>query len=99
MRWLLTWTLIGALLGVVVATLIAPFVLQKLLASTGAEDAMCQCTQLVQNTTRGLIRTQVWGIAIGAVTFPAVAGVVRWQWRRRKKAETPAEPVDGSSDE
>jgi hypothetical protein len=79
MRRLLTWMIIGSFVGSVIATLLAPMVLKTLLASTGAKDAMCQCMELVNNTAHLLIRTQIWGAAIGGVTFPIVA----WLFRRR----------------
>ena len=50
MRKFLTWMVSGALAGMIVATIAAPYVLETLLASTGAKDAMCQCTELVNNT-------------------------------------------------
>ena len=77
MRRVVTWMVVGAFVGSVIATLMAPVVLETLLASTGAQDAMCQCSQLVQNTASLLIRTQVWGGAIGAVVFPILAWLVR----------------------
>ncbi len=84
MRWYLSWLAAGALLGAVVATLVAPIVLETLLASTGAKDAMCQCTELVSNTASLLVRTQLWGAGVGALLFPSAAWFVR---RRRAKPE------------
>ena len=77
MRRVVTWMIVGAFVGSVIATLMAPVVLDTLLASTGAQDAMCQCSQLVQNTAGLLIRTQLWGAAIGGVLFPMVAWLIR----------------------
>jgi Na+/H+-dicarboxylate symporter len=79
MRTVVTWMIVGSFFGSVIATLVAPSVLQTLLASTGAKDAMCQCAELVGNTAGLLIRTQMWGGAIGAAVFPIVA----WLLRRR----------------
>ncbi len=84
LRRFFTWTVFGALTGVVVATLMAPAILRTLLASTGAQDAMCQCAQLVDNTSSLLIRTQVWGLLAGAILFPSADWLVRLLWRRRK---------------
>lgn len=77
MRRFVTWAIVGSFLGSVIATLLAPTVLQTLLATTGAKDAMCQCAELVNNTADLLIRTQLWGAAIGAVVFPILAWLVR----------------------
>lgn len=92
MRRIVTWAIIGSFIGSVIATLIAPTVLQTLLASTGAKDAMCQCVELVHNTSNLLIRTQIWGAAIGGVTMPILA----WLLRRKfgpKELPSPA-PVE-----
>ena len=88
MRRILIWIVVGAFLGSVIATLVAPQVLETLLASTGAKDAMCQCTELVNNTASLLIRTQLWGAAIGAVLFPIIA----WLVRRRFGPTAPPAP-------
>ena len=77
MRTIVTWMIVGSFFGSVIATLVAPTVLQTLLASTGAKDAMCQCAELVGNTSSLLIRTQMWGAAIGAAIFPLFAWLVR----------------------
>jgi len=79
MRKFLVWFAAGALVGSALATVCAPYVLETLLASTGAKDAMCQCTELVRNTASLLIKTQLTGGAIGAVVFPILA----WLMRRR----------------
>ena len=71
------WCLGGALVGTVVASLAAPKVLEALLATTGAQDAMCQCSELVHRTATRLIMVQLIGAAIGAVTFPLGAWLVR----------------------
>jgi hypothetical protein len=84
MRRFLNWMVLGALTGVIVATLVAPFVLKTLLASTGAKDAMCQCTELVTNTASLLVRTQVTGLAVGAIAFPLCAWLTRRFWEKRK---------------
>ncbi len=92
MRRFFTWMVFGAFTGGVVSTLAAPFVLQTLLASTGARDALCQCLELVNNTSSLLIKTQVWGVIIGAVLFPTGAWITKRLWARRKarKAVPPA---------
>jgi len=91
MRFFLTWLAVGAVVGGGLATLFAPFVLETLLASTGAKDAMCQCTELVKNTASLLIRTQVCGAGGGAVVVPAIAFLAR---RRFKPASAePAAPA------
>lgn len=97
MRWFMTWTVLGALVGVTIATIFAPMVLRTFLASTGAEDAMCQCAELVSNTAALLIKTQLWGLVIGAVTFPSGAGLARWLWSRHKKHSQGAGGAPGSS--
>lgn len=91
MRWFFSWFAAGALIGAVIATLIAPMVLEALLASTGAKDAMCQCTELVANTASLLIRTQLWGAGVGSLVFPLAAFLVRR--KRPAKIEPPAQPV------
>jgi hypothetical protein len=78
----LAWFLGGALAGTVVASLIAPAVLEALLASTGAQDAMCQCSQLVHRTATRLIMVQLVGAVIGAVTFPLGAWLVRRKFNK-----------------
>jgi hypothetical protein len=85
------WTVSGAFVGMIVATLLAPYVLETLLASTGAKDAMCQCTELVNNTASLLIKTQLWGAAIGAMLLPLVA----WLFRRRfgRASQPPVPPA------
>jgi hypothetical protein len=93
LRRFFTWTVLGALTGVVVATLVAPMILRTLLASTGAQDAMCQCAQLVDNTSSLLIRTQVWGLLSGAALFPTGDWLVRLLWRRRKARKATASPA------
>ena len=89
MRWLLMWVMSGSFVGAVIATVAAPVVLETLLASTGAKDAMCQCTELVTNTASLLVRTQLWGAAIGAVSFPLIAWLGRRRWGQ-KPATPPA---------
>jgi hypothetical protein len=84
------WLVIGAFFGAVAATLIAPWMLETLLATTGAKDAMCQCTELVANTASHLIRTQIYGAVAGAITFPIGAFVARRLWGRRDAAVPPA---------
>lgn len=86
MRWLLIWSVSGALLGGIIATLVAPWMLRTLLATTGAADAMCQCSELVTNTANLLIKTQAIGIAIGGLGLPLMAGVMRWSRVRQKRA-------------
>jgi hypothetical protein len=81
----LAWFLGGALFGVAVATVIAPRVLEALLATTGAQDAMCQCSQLVHRTATLLIEVQLAGAAIGATLFPLAA------WLTRRKFGKPSE--------
>jgi hypothetical protein len=90
MRRFFTWMVFGALTGVVVATALAPAVLRTLLASTGAQDAMCQCVELVNNTASLLIKTQIWGAIVGATSFPAGAWLVKRMWTRRKGQTVPA---------
>ena len=82
MRFFLAWLAVGAFVGAAVATLCAPFVLETLLASTGAQDAMCQCTELVKNTASLLIKTQLWGAAGGALVFPVAAFLTRRRFNR-----------------
>jgi hypothetical protein len=86
MRWFLSWLVVGAFFGATVATLIAPVVLETLLASTGAKDAMCQCTELVNNTASLLIKTQLWGAGAGAGVFPIAA----WLVKRGRSKKLPA---------
>jgi len=100
LRRVFTWMVFGALTGVVVATFMAPAILRTLLASTGAQDAMCQCAQLVDNTSSLLIRTQIYGLLAGAILFPTGDWLVRLLWRRRKarkaaeaQAAAPAAPA------
>jgi len=90
MRRFLIWFVSGALAGMVIATLLAPTVLKTMLASTGAKDAMCQCTELVNNTATLLIKTQIWGAVVGALLLPLVA----WLFRRRfgRASEPPPVP-------
>lgn len=90
MRRIFNWMVFGALTGVAVATAIAPYVLRTLLASTGAQDAMCQCVQLVTNTASTLIKTQIWGAIIGAASFPAGAWLAKRLWNRRGGPTDPA---------
>jgi hypothetical protein len=90
MRRFLTLLAVGAFVGMALATLAAPWVLETLLASTGAKDAMCQCTELVNNTASLLIRTQLWGAGIGGALFP-LAG---WLIRRRRGAPADIVPSD-----
>lgn len=80
MRWFLSWFAVGAFIGTAVATLVAPIVLETFLASTGAKDAMCQCTELVASTAALLIKTQLWGAGAGGLIFPSAA----FAWRRRR---------------
>ncbi len=90
MRWFFSWLAVGALVGAIVATLVAPIILQAFLASTGAKDAMCQCSELVSNTSSLLIRTQLWGAVAGAVVFPTLAWLVRS--KRNKPEALPPQP-------
>jgi hypothetical protein len=89
MRRFLLWMVVGAFSGIVVATLAAPKVLETFLATTGAKDAMCQCSELVANTASTLIQTQIYGAAAGAVLFPLAAWLIRRTWGRRHGGETP----------
>ena len=84
------WFLGGALAGTVVASIIAPRVLETLLATTGAQDAMCQCSELVHRTANTLIMVQLVGAAIGAVTFPLTA------WLVKRKLNKPGEVAPAS---
>jgi hypothetical protein len=93
MRGFLIWMTVGAFLGSVVATFIAPYVLETLLATTGAQDAMCQCSQLVANTASLLIKTQIWGAVIGAAILPIVVYVVRRMWGRRFPGDPTSAPA------
>jgi hypothetical protein len=77
MRKFLIWLVSGAFGGVLIATFAAPWVLEKLLASTGAKDAMCQCTELVNNTASLLITTLGWGAVAGGVLGLIGAGLTR----------------------
>jgi hypothetical protein len=86
LKRILIWMVIGALTGVVAATVVAPMVLGTLLAYTGADDAMCQCAELRNNTVSLLIQIQLWGAGGGAVLFPLIAVLSKWLWQRRKKA-------------
>lgn len=97
MRRLFTWIVFGALAGVAAATAVAPAFLRKVLASTGATDAMCQCVELVDNTATLLIKTQIWGLVIGAVVFPVVAFLARRAWDNRKAERAPS-PENGVTD-
>ena len=89
MRFYLGWLLVGAFIGGAAATFVAPFVLQTLLASTGAQDAMCQCTELVSNTASLLIKTQLYGAGAGALLFPVAA----WLFRRKRAGDSPSAAV------
>jgi hypothetical protein len=90
MRRFFAWFLGGALVGTAVATTFAPTVLEALLASTGAQDAMCQCSQLVHRTATRLIMVQLIGAAIGAVTFPLGAWLVRRKFGKEPEGAVPA---------
>jgi len=94
MRMFLVWMVSGAFSGMMVATVLAPRILETMLASTGAKDAMCQCTELVNNTGALLIKTQLWGAAIGAGLFPLVAWLAK---RRFGRASPPPAPPTGSA--
>ena len=91
MRWFLTWVIAGLFVGSAVATVAAPVVLETLLASTGAKDAMCQCTELVNNTASLLIRTQLWGAVVGGALFPLVAWLAKRRWGSKDAASGPHE--------
>ena len=91
MRRFLAWFASGALVGATVASFIAPQVLETLLATTGAQDAMCQCSQLVHRTSTLLIKVQLVGAAIGAVVFPLGA------WLARRKFAKPSEATGAVS--
>ena len=98
MRRFLLWMVVGAFSGAVVATLIAPKVLETFLATTGAKDAMCQCSELVANTASTLIHTQLYGAAAGAVLFPVAAFVARRLWgKRHGSGEAPSVSGTASS--
>jgi hypothetical protein len=86
MRFYLAWLAVGSFIGAAVATMIAPMVLETLLASTGAKDAMCQCMELVNNTASLLIKTQLYGAATGAVLFPLAA----WLFMRKRASSRAA---------
>lgn len=90
MRFYLAWLAVGAFVGGGVATLVAPYVLETFLASTGAADAMCQCSELVQNTAASLIKTQLWGAGVGAVVFPIAAFLTRRKLARPEQASRAA---------
>lgn len=92
MRFYLVSTVVGAFLGGALATFFAPVVLETLLASTGAQDAMCQCTELVKNTANLLIRTQLVGAGIGAVIALLGSALLRRRFGKGKAvAEVPGE--------
>jgi hypothetical protein len=83
MKRVALWVVVGAFTGAVVATLMAPWVLQTFLATTGAKDAMCQCSELVANTASTLIQTQLWGAVTGAVVMPILAWLAKRLWGKR----------------
>lgn len=87
---LMVWALIGAMVGLTVATLFAPSALEALLATTGAQDAMCQCTELVRRTSTTLIQVQLTGSAVGAVTFPIFAWLVRRKFKKPEQGPAPS---------
>jgi hypothetical protein len=93
MRFFLAWMSVGALLGAVIATLVAPTVLENVLAFTGANDAMCQCSELVARTSSTLIKTQIWGVAIGAVLVPLAAFLLRRAFSKRGSMDASAAPT------
>jgi hypothetical protein len=88
MRKFLAWSGSGAFVGMVAASFFAPAVLETLLATTGAQDAMCQCSQLVHRTSTLLIQVQLTGATIGAILFPLCAWLLR-----RKFNKSGAEPA------
>jgi hypothetical protein len=93
MRFYLVWVSVGALAGVIVATLVAPSVLTNVLAFTGAQDAMCQCTELVARTTSTFIKVQLWGAGIGGVGVPVCAYLVRRFFTKRGELEPGGTPT------
>lgn len=82
MRGYLVWAGAGAFVGTAAASFFAPAVLDTLLATTGAQDAMCQCSQLVHRTSTMLIQVQMTGAAVGGVLFPLCAWLVRRKFKK-----------------
>jgi hypothetical protein len=97
MRRFFLWVVVGAFTGAVLATLIAPAALETLLASTGASDAMCQCTELVKRTASKLIMTQLTGAILGAVTAPILAWLAKRMWSKRSGGGAAAATSTGGS--
>jgi cytochrome oxidase assembly protein ShyY1 len=51
---------------------------------------MCQCSQLVHRTATRLIMVQLIGAAVGAVTFPLGAWLVRRKFAKEPEDALPA---------
>jgi hypothetical protein len=99
MRRFLLWVVVGAFSGAVIATLAAPWVLETFLATTGAQDAMCQCSELVANTASTLIKTQLWGMVVGAIVVPTTcAFLAKRLWGKRGDAGGAAPGAAASSE-
>lgn len=97
-HWL-TLAIAGAIAGVVIATLIAPGFIAWYNTPGGTAQALCNCVDIVRQTTAQLIRGQLIGAGAGAAAFVLGAIVVRFLGRERKKPEAGETPLPADSRE
>jgi hypothetical protein len=76
---------VGAVLGDAVMLLMGPSAITWY-QTPAAGSALCNCKDLARETASSLVRAQLTGMAIGAVTLLVVGEVVRYLWLRRKRA-------------
>ncbi len=90
---MLVLALIGAVLGTIVATTIGSSVLAWYPTPGASVIATCPCSELAKQVTSRLVRAQLTGASIGAVTFMIVGAFVRAALKKRKAEKQAARAV------
>jgi hypothetical protein len=82
---------IGGVLGDVLAMLAAPSAVTWF-QTPATGTALCNCTDLAKHTASSLVRAQLIGMGIGALTLAVIGEIVYrlWQARKRKRAAAAA---------
>jgi hypothetical protein len=90
LKTLLNFGFAGAIFGFIGATLVGPPSITWY-STPGTGQAMCDCANLVRDTTTRLIQIQLYGIAIGATAF-LIIGVLVVRARSNKLPPTVLPP-------
>jgi hypothetical protein len=95
-RWktVLYFALGFAALGWILASLLAPTFVKLFFSGVSSVQAMCNCQELIDQTTHQFLRIQGIGFVTG-LAAGLVAGIVFARWRARKAKEQAPVPAAG----